>query len=53
MIHRFAVTAKHRNAGVAFKIITAIKQLFKEKVDSIRIDTHPKNVPMQRLLEKC
>lgn len=53
VIHRIATKANKRNNGYAKMIIDYAKEKIKEKgINSIRIDTHTKNIPMQKFLEK-
>lgn len=52
-IHRIATKADSRNKGYAKEIIEFAKNLIKSKnIESIRVDTHTKNIPMQKFLEK-
>ena len=52
-IHRIAVDAEYKGAGLASKIIGNIEQMcLSRDVHSIRVDTHRRNASMQRLLEK-
>jgi GNAT superfamily N-acetyltransferase len=48
VIHRVAVSDKARGRGVSSFIFTQMAALF----GNLRIDTHKRNVPMQRALEK-
>jgi len=53
VIHRMAVANKFRNKGVAQFIFEQCEQLLlKNRVDSMRIDTHQDNLAMQALLTK-
>jgi len=53
VIHRMAVANKFRNKGVAQFIFEQCEQLLlKNRVDSMRIDTHQDNLAMQALLKK-
>ena len=53
VIHRFAVEKDVQRTGVASKMIEQASWMAKElKLESIRIDTHEKNVRMRRFLEK-
>lgn len=52
-IHRLAVKRSHYRTSIATKLFTYAKALAKNgDCTSIRIDTHPNNLPMQSLLEK-
>lgn len=52
-IHRIAVDAQYKGAGLASEIIGNIEQMCRNRaVHSIRVDTHRRNTSMQRLLEK-
>ncbi|CAG5081833.1 GNAT family N-acetyltransferase [Parvicella tangerina] len=51
VIHRLAVSADHRKKGLAKFILKKCEDLLVERqFDSLRIDTHRKNVGMQNLL---
>lgn len=51
VIHRLAVSADHRQKGLAKYIVGKCEDLLKEKhFDSLRIDTHRKNTGMQHML---
>lgn len=53
VIHRFAVHQKMQRKGLAsFMIQEAVKMAKELHLDSLRIDTHEKNVKMRRFLEK-
>ena len=53
VIHRIAVSEKIKGNGIASNIIKLVEELCKKnKVNSIKIDTHKDNISMQRLLEK-
>jgi ribosomal protein S18 acetylase RimI-like enzyme len=52
-IHRIAVDAQYKGAGLASEIIRSIEKMCRSRaVHSIRVDTHRRNASMQRLLEK-
>lgn len=52
-IHRMAVNASLRGRGYAGRLLEEVAALARESgMDSIRIDTHKGNLPMQRALEK-
>ena len=54
LIHRFAVVKQMQRTGIATEMIRQASLMAKEmKMESIRIDTHEKNVRMRRFLEKC
>lgn len=50
VIHRIAVSNNYIKKGIAKKMIDFVFNHF--NVDDIRIDTHPKNIPMITSLEK-
>lgn len=54
VVHRFCVdTALHRR-GVGSAFMNEIFALLRSNAcKSVRIDTHPQNIPMQKMLEKC
>lgn len=53
-VHRFCVSENHLRKGVAHDLLVNIKRLAKEhELDSIRIDTHEKNIPMQKTINKA
>lgn len=53
VIHRIAITSKHKGTGIASEIIKMIEDICLDKdVHSIKVDTHEFNVPMQKLLKK-
>jgi GNAT superfamily N-acetyltransferase len=53
VIHRIAVNQNYKGSGFASKIIHYVEKICLEKgVASIKVDTHEKNVSMQRLLGK-
>lgn len=53
VIHRVAVSEKVRGNGIASAIIKEVENLCKKnRVKSIKIDTHKDNISMQKLLEK-
>ncbi len=52
-LHRFAVKAQHRGSGLATHLLLyAEAHALKAGVHIARIDTHPQNTPMKRLLAK-
>ena len=52
-IHRIAVKKEARKEGIASKMIEHACKLAKaEGANSIRIDTHEDNIPMQNMIEK-
>lgn len=52
-IHRVAVSNTHKGLGLSTEIIKCIEQLSIDSgVNSIKIDTHEENIPMQRVLKK-
>jgi GNAT superfamily N-acetyltransferase len=53
VIHRFAIKGSHRQQGVGSFLLKEAETIAKAQgVDTIRIDTHEKNIPMTKLLEK-
>ena len=53
VIHRLAVDSEIKNKGIATKILEfSEKECIKNKILSIKADTHENNEPMKRLLEK-
>lgn len=53
VIHRIAVNHNCKGSGLASKMIHYVEKICLDKgVTSIKVDTHEKNLSMQRLLEK-
>ncbi|MCD8316520.1 MAG: GNAT family N-acetyltransferase, partial [Eggerthellaceae bacterium] len=53
VIHRVAVDSSSKSCGAAsFALKSVIDLAFRNNADSIRVDTHPDNLPMRHLLEK-
>lgn len=53
VIHRMAVDFNRRGSGLASEFIAEIEKLCKDKrINSIKVDTHRANIPMQKLLLK-
>ncbi len=53
VVHRVAVAGDRKNGGIGASILEYAAWLAEELgCSSVRIDTHPGNIPMQRLLEK-
>ena len=53
VIHRLAVDSEIKNKGIATKILEfSEKECIKNKILSIKTDTHENNEPMKRFLEK-
>jgi GNAT superfamily N-acetyltransferase len=53
VIHRIAVNHNYKGTGLASKIINYVEEICLDKgVISIKVDTHEKNLSMQRLLGK-
>lgn len=53
VIHRVAVSGMRAKGGVGSFVVTSAIELAREcGCESVRVDTHPGNVPMRRLLEK-
>ena len=54
VIHRIAVADAARRRGVARALIVKAQDLARERgAESLRIDTHPGNGPMQRFIASC
>lgn len=54
VVHRVATAAESRGRGAAAFVMAGAEGLARERgAASVRVDTHPGNVPMQRLLERC
>ena len=54
VIHRIAVADNARRQGVARRLIDEALRLAEARgARSLRIDTHPGNLPMQRFIESC
>ncbi|PWI25332.1 GNAT family N-acetyltransferase [Kurthia sibirica] len=52
-VHRMAVSLATANKGVGTHLLTALEQLAKElQFSQIRLDTHERNIVMQRVAEK-
>lgn len=53
VIHRIAISNKHKGIGIASEIIKMVEDICLDKyVHSIKVDTHEFNIPMQKLLNK-
>ncbi|RQD75368.1 MAG: GNAT family N-acetyltransferase [Halanaerobium sp. MSAO_Bac5] len=53
VVHRLAVDKEYKGKELAKLLLEEIEKLvFKNGLNSIKIDTHQDNIPMQRLLEK-
>lgn len=53
-IHRVAVAAEAKGRGLAKYMFMQVEQLARQHdCESIRVDTHPGNVPMRSLCERC
>ncbi|MBS4536303.1 GNAT family N-acetyltransferase [Clostridium sp. D2Q-14] len=53
VIHRLAIDDDYKGKEIASIIINNIEKICLDKgIDSIKIDTHRKNLPMQRMLKK-
>ena len=54
VVHRVAVSTNCRGRGAASFLLERAEELARERRRaSVRVDTHPGNAPMRRLLEKC
>jgi len=52
-IHRIAIDVRYKRLGFATMILDKAEEMCKKKdINSIRIDTHEENLPMQNLLQK-
>lgn len=53
VIHRMAVSEQARGTEVASELLRHAEKLCRNQgVSSIKIDTHPENIPMQKLVSK-
>lgn len=53
VIHRVVVKNQYKGQNIAGEIFNVAKSLCQgRKIANIRVDTHRKNIPMQRVLEK-
>jgi len=53
VIHRMAIKASFRKLGLAAQLFNSFhQQLNKQKIQSLKIDTHEENVGMQSLIKK-
>jgi len=53
VVHRIAVDNNHKGLGLSSQIIKNVEELCIEKgVSSIKVDTHERNLSMQKLLRK-
>lgn len=53
VVHRIVISPEAKRMGIATFIIEQLhKMAEKEHADSLRIDTHRDNIPMQKLIEK-
>lgn len=53
VIHRMAIDFNLRGTGLAYIFLKAIEELcIDRKINSIKVDTHRENIPMQKLLKK-
>ncbi|HOJ45256.1 MAG TPA: GNAT family N-acetyltransferase [Bacilli bacterium] len=54
VIHRLAVAKQHHGRGLGAQMLKQAENIAKAKhIVSVRLDTHHRNTPMVRLLEKC
>lgn len=54
VVHRVAVSPQSKHGGIAASILDYAADIARDLgCTSLRIDTHPGNVPMQKLLEKA
>lgn len=53
VIHRLAVDNAYKGSGVSLEIINHVEKMCLEKsINSMKIDTHEQNLPMQRFLQR-
>ncbi|MFS0614209.1 GNAT family N-acetyltransferase [Lederbergia ruris] len=53
VIHRLAVDHQHKGLGISSEVMRNVEKMCVDKgVNSIKIDTHEKNLSMQKLLQK-
>lgn len=53
VIHRMAIHKSRRGTGISSYLMSSIEDLCKERnINSIKVDTHRKNEPMQTYLKK-
>ena len=53
VIHRIAIDNEYRGTGVSSYILQKVYEIcLDNNIHSIKIDTHEKNIPMQKLLKK-
>ena len=54
VVHRVAVAADSTGKGAARFMLTSAEEIAREQgASSVRVDTHPGNVPMLRLIASC
>lgn len=53
VVHRLCVAEERLGRGCAVEFMRRMEAFVRERVKSIRIDTHPDNIPMQGLIRKC
>jgi len=52
-IHRIAIDSRYKRLGFATMVLDKVEEMCKNMgINSIRIDTHEENLPMQNLLKK-
>lgn len=52
VIHRIAIDNDYKGKGIAGFLISQAEVLGKDLIQSIRIDTHENNIPMQNVIQK-
>lgn len=53
VIHRIAIDNRYKGLGYSNNLIKYVEDVCKAKeVESIKVDTHEENIPMQKLLKK-
>lgn len=53
VVHRLCVAEERLGCGCAMEFMRRMEEFVRGRVKSIRIDTHPDNIPMQGLIRKC
>ncbi len=53
VVHRLCVAEGRLGRGCATEFMRRTEEYVRGRVASIRIDTHPDNIPMQGLIRKC
>lgn len=54
VVHRFAVRPDCAGRGMGLQLLTELASVCEQqRIKDLRIDTHPKNLPMQKLIKKA